>query len=70
MFPVRGLFTASTGLLAKTGANITVLSHDRMHADLHLNETFVRVTCEVGGREHGKEVVRTLEENGYRVILD
>ena len=67
---IPGTLGHFTALLAKTGANITVLSHDRMHADLHLNETFVRVTCEVGGREHGKEVVRTLEENGYRVILD
>lgn len=62
-----GVFTA---LLAQVGANIIMLQHDRRHADLHLNEAILHVTCEVSGIEHGKEVICSLEKQGYRITLE
>lgn len=59
-----------TTLLAKTGANIIMMQHDRRHADLHLNETIVHITCEVSGTQHGDEVIQSLAECGYRITLE
>ena len=59
-----------TGLLGRAGANIIMLQHDRRHSDLHLGETVLQVACEVGGAEHGKQVLKLLEENGYKVVLE
>ncbi|MEM1486126.1 threonine ammonia-lyase [Oscillospiraceae bacterium PP1C4] len=59
-----------TTLLAKVGANIMMLQHDRRYADLHLNEAILHVTCEVSGPEHGQEVIRILEQCGYRITIE
>lgn len=55
-------------LISEQGANILVLEHDRQGEKLRLNETILHTTLEVTGRDHGKAVLRSLEENGYPVI--
>lgn len=67
---VPGSMGQFTTQLASCGANIIMLQHDRRHADLHLGETILHVTCEVGGREHGHEVVACLEKSGYCIVLE
>lgn len=67
---IPGTLGAFTTLLAKAGANILALQHDRLHADLHLNETILHVTCEVSGSEHGQAVTEILEKSGYHITKE
>ena len=54
-------------LLASVNANIVMVQHDRMSAELDPNEAIIHIACEVSGKEHGEKVVKTLEKNGYKV---
>lgn len=59
-----------SNILAKENANIVMVQHDRMSAELDPNEAIIHIACEVGGTEHGKRVVAALEKNGYHVIME
>ncbi len=54
-------------LLGEQEANILHLFHDRLGRDLALDSTRVDVILETRSQEHGEQVVRALEEAGYRV---
>jgi threonine dehydratase len=54
-------------LLGEQEANILHLFHDRLARDLPLDLTRVEVILETRSQEHGEQVVRALEEAGYRV---
>lgn len=56
--------------LASLGANILSLEHDRLSPGLNPNETNVHVSCEVGGREHGQQVVDELKKNGFKITIN
>ena len=56
--------------IADQGANIVSVAHDRLSTALSPNETNVSITCEVGGAEHGKAVVSSLENFGYTVTIN
>lgn len=56
--------------IAGQGANIVSVAHDRLSTALSPNETNVSITCEVGGAEHGKVVVSSLEGLGYTVTIN
>jgi threonine dehydratase len=55
-------------LLGEQEANILHLFHDRLARDLALDSTRVEVILETRNQEHGDQVVRSLEEAGYRVV--
>lgn len=57
-------------VLASENANIVMVQHDRLSAELDPNEAIIHIACEVGGLEHGQRVVAKLEKNGYRVIME
>lgn len=67
---IPGTLGNFTTLLATAGANIVALQHDRRHVDLHINETILHVTCEVSGMTHGKDVINTLKDRGYKITLE
>jgi threonine dehydratase len=54
-------------LLGEQEANILHLFHDRLSRDLSLDFTRVEVILETRNQEHGEQVVRALQEAGYRV---
>ena len=56
--------------IAALGANILSLEHDRLSTGLNPNETNVHISCEVGGEEHGKDVVKQLKNKGYNVKVN
>ena len=58
------------GSIASLGANILSVEHDRLSAGLNPNETNVHIACEVGGREHGENVVSELINCGFKVKID
>ncbi len=57
-------------ILSQSGANIITVQHDRLKADLHLQDVAIDVAIEVSGFDHGKRVVDALESAGYQVVID
>ena len=53
--------------IADAGANVLTIKHDKLNASLKPNETIVRIDCEVGGKEHGDELIAELTRRGYNV---
>ena len=57
-------------ILAEANANIVMVQHDRLSAELDPNEAIIHIACEVGGREHGERVIKVLEKNGYNIVME
>ncbi|MEP7054223.1 MAG: threonine ammonia-lyase [Actinomycetota bacterium] len=55
--------------LASRGANVLEVEHVRTGPRLHLDEVEVELQLETNGPEHSAEVVRRLEDAGYRVTF-
>jgi threonine dehydratase len=70
MRDVPGSLEKFASIVASNNANITMVQHDRLKADLDIDEAILHVVCEVGGFEHGRQVVSDLEREGYRVIME
>lgn len=70
MLDVPGSLEHFASLLAKSGANIIMVQHDRTQADLNLNEAVLHIACEVSGPVHGQMVVKNLEAQGYKIHIE
>ena len=70
MLDVPGSLEHFASLLAKSGANIIMVQHDRTQADLNLNEAVLHIACEVSGPAHGQMVVKNLEAQGYKIYIE
>lgn len=57
-------------VLSDASANIVMVQYDRADADLNPNEVIIHIACDVGGKEHGEKVVKRLEKNGYKVVME
>ncbi len=60
-----GTLVALLNEIAKSSGNVISINHDRMSAHLLPNEIHVDIACEVAGKKHADELIRTLENNGY-----
>lgn len=54
-------------IVARLGANILTVQHDKLRAGLHPNETNVEIACEVGGKDEADALLNGLRENGYEI---
>ena len=54
-------------IITKDRANILTVDHDNLVTGLDPNETSVHIACEVGGKEHAKQLIRDIREGGYVV---
>lgn len=70
LLDIPGSLEHLSKVLKDANANIVMVQHDRMHADLNPNEAIIHIACEVGGKEHGEKVVGALKESGYNVIME
>lgn len=70
LLDIPGSLEHLTKAIAKANANIVMVQYDRLSADLDPNEAIIHIACEVGGSEHGRQVVDTLNKNGYKVIIE
>ncbi|WP_394273767.1 threonine ammonia-lyase [Butyricicoccus sp.] len=66
---VPGSLERLAGIIASQNANIIMFQHDRVNANLDIDEAIVHVVCEVGGKEHGEALLHAIENNGYTVTL-
>jgi threonine dehydratase len=65
-----GSLQRCSAIIAECGANIIMVQHDRMHTNLQLGDAILHVACEVSSAEHGRQLFRALENEGYRIILE
>lgn len=70
MKDVPGSLKRFSDILADSGANIIMVQHDRLHTNLQLGEAILHVACEVSSKEHGKELVVRLTQQGYDITLE
>lgn len=70
LLDIPGSLEHLSHILAESGANIVMVQHDRLSADLDPNEAIIHIACEVGGKAHGEKVIRKLESMGYKIVMD
>ena len=51
--------------VAGAGANLVEVEHVREGVDLHVRETAVQLVLETRGREHAREVLAAIGDDGY-----
>lgn len=67
---VPGALENFAHIVSEQNANIIMFQHDRVNADLNIDEAIVHVVCEVGGVEHGKRLISAIEKAGYSVQMN
>ncbi len=70
MRDVPGSLEHFASIVSGCNANIIMVQHDRLHADLELNEAIIHAAFEVSGPAHGQELIRALERSGYVVTVE
>lgn len=65
---IPGSLATFAAIVAECGANVIMFQHDRVQAELDIDEAIVRVVCEVGGKEHGQRLLGALREAGYTIM--
>jgi len=70
MKDVPGSLEKFAKIMADSQANVVMIQYDRMSAELDPQEVILHVACEVGDGAHGETVLKRLEENDYRVIME
>ena len=66
---VPGSLERLAGIIASQNANIIMFQHDRVNANLDIDEAIVHVVCEVGGKEHAQTLLDAIESKGYKCLL-
>ncbi|MDO4174341.1 MAG: threonine ammonia-lyase [Eubacteriales bacterium] len=66
---VPGSLERLAGIISSQNANIIMFQHDRVNANLDIDEAIVHVVCEVGGQSHGQALLEAIESNGYQCML-
>ncbi|MCL2341567.1 MAG: threonine ammonia-lyase [Firmicutes bacterium] len=67
---IPGSLERFSRILAQEDANIVLFQHDRLNADLEINEAIIHVACELLSKEHGKRLMTRLKKEGYKVMTD
>ena len=57
-------------IMADAFANIVMVQYDRMSAELDPSEVILHIACEVGGKQHGQQVISMLNEAGYQITME
>lgn len=70
MMDVPGSLEHLTHVVTIANANIIEVQYDRIQADLNLNETILHVAVEVSSKEHGEELLKALQNEGFEVSVE
>lgn len=65
---IPGSLARFSQIVADSGANVILFQHDRVQAELDIDEAIVQVVCEVGGQEHGQKLLNALQDAGYTMM--
>jgi threonine dehydratase len=64
-----GSLARLTAVVGEAGGNIVEVQHQRLFAAAPIRTTEIELAVETMDREHGDALVRSLEDNGYRVVV-
>ena len=65
---VPGSLERFAHIVAEQNANVILFNHDRVAADLDIDEAIIEVVCEVSGDEHAKRLLTALKKGGYEIF--
>lgn len=65
---IPGALARFAEIVSEHNANVILFQHDRVQADLDIDEAIVQVVCEVGGKEHGQRLLDALQKSGYSIM--
>lgn len=65
---IPGALERFAHLVAAENANIILVQHDRIRADLDIGDAILHVVCEVSGQEHGQRLLAALRREGYQIL--
>ena len=65
---IPGALSRFSQIVADCNANVILFQHDRVQAELDIDEAIVQVVCEVGGKEHGQRLLDALKDAGYAIM--
>lgn len=66
---IPGTLEKVARIVGKVGANIIGIQHDRTDPRIRFDQTVLDITCEVSGVEHGRQLIKALEDGGYPVTI-
>ncbi len=69
MMDIPGGLSTLARTVAKSSANIISVRYDRASAEIHINEVYIHLTCEVCGKCHAETLIKDLREAGYQVLM-
>ena len=64
-----GTLNLLTKIIAKHGANIIEVSHDRVRAGLALSETVITFLIETKSEDHCAEITEAMKEAGVKQVF-
>lgn len=64
---VPGALENFAHIVAEQNANVILFNHDRVAADLDIDEAIIEVVCEVSGDEHANRLLKALKKGGYDI---
>lgn len=70
LLDVPGTLEQFSSIVRKQNANIIEVQYDRFQADLGLNETIIHMAVEVSGKQHGENLIKSLNKAGYTSIIE
>lgn len=70
MKDIPGSLEHFASIIRQCNANIIMVQHDRIQADLNLNEAILHVALEVSSMEHGQHVISELKKEGYVITME
>ncbi len=65
-----GSLISLLSIIAKDGANVLTVEHDKLVLGLNPNETSVHIACEVGGKDHSARLLKDIEAAGFTVEIE
>ena len=63
-----GMLVEVAKVIAREGANITSVHHDRNNYSEHVNACILRVICETRNDEHVKKILTALRNEGFKLV--
>ena len=65
-----GALARLLALVAEHGANVVDVEHLRDGIDLHVRETAIQVVMQTRGPDHGAEIVKAVDGEGFPVRME
>ncbi len=63
-----GQLVVVSQIIAKYGANVTAVLHERTNTTININECVLRITMETRDSEHIEQIIAALKDEGFHIL--